>query len=455
MTGEERRTNILTRPIGPLLCKMALPTIIGMLMMTIYNLTDTFFIGMLENQSMTAAIGVGFSFVSLIQAVGFWFGYGSGNNMSRLVGRGEQEEAEEMASLGLCLALITGILIVAALFFFVKPLAALLGADASPALLSYTTVYLKILLPSVPFSLFATTLYNQMRLCGNARDGMVGLLAGMLLNMILDPILIFGCSLGFAGAAWATFTGQAAGATVLLVLSFRNGNFPVNLRKARIDSERLYHILVGGAPNFSRQAITGAAAVLLNLAASEYGEDTIAALTVSGRIAALAYMIVIGWGQGFQPICAMNYGAGKYDRVRKALHLSALIGTLFLCVAAVLLWIFATPAVRLLSKNDEVIRQGAEALRITCFSLPLMGVYALSSMFTQNIGRYFTALFISVARQGIFYLPLLFLIPALFHLFGVTEPSALFCVQPISDLLAFFLGLFLMNGPYRKLSEAG
>lgn len=451
MTGEERRAKILDQPIAPLLVKTAFPTIIGMLMMTVYNLTDTFFIGMLENKSMTAAIGVGFSFVSLIQALGFWFGYGSGNTMSRLIGRGEREEAEAISSLGLSLALGTGILITAVLFFFVRPLAVLLGADASPALLEYTAVYLKILLPSVPFSLFATTLYNQMRLCGNAKDGMMGLLVGMLLNMILDPILIFLFRMGFAGAAWATLAGQVAGAAVLLWLSFHNGNIPVDLRKTRPSLMRFYHIMVGGAPNFSRQAITSVAAVLLNLCASGYGEDAIAALTVSGRIVSAVYMIVIGWAQGFQPICAMNYGAGKKERVRKAFHLSASVGTAFLCVAAVALWIFASPLVRLLTKNEDVILLGREALKLNCFTLPLMGVYALSSMFTQNIGRYYTALLISVSRQGIFYLPLLLLVPCLFRFFGGEGPTGLFCVQPISDLLAFFLGILLMWKPFRQL----
>lgn len=438
LTTEERREKMITEPILPLLVKTSIPTIIGMLVTMIYNLTDTFFIGQLGNKSMTAAIGIAFSFVSFMQALGFWFGYGSGNAMSRKLGEQDEEEASILSSTGIMLAIMTGLFLTISLLFFVRPLAGFLGGSASPALLDYTTDYLRVILYSVPFSLFATTVYNQLRLCGNVRDGMIGLLAGMLCNMILDPVFIFGFKMDFIGAAWATFAGQVIGSVVLFILASGNGNIPVCLTKVSFQNGRLYHILAGGAPNFSRQGITAVSSVLLNMVAAGYGEETIAALTVSTRIAALAYMIMIGWGQGFQPICAMNYGAQKYDRVKKALRLSAGIGTVFLILAAILLAVLAAPLTSLLSKNPEVISLGIRILRIQCISLPVMGFYALSSMFMQNIGRYFTALWISIARQGIFYLPLLFVLPALFGQTG------LFFVQPAADILSFVFGLIVM-----------
>lgn len=326
---KSRRERILTEPILPLLMKTSIPTIVGMLVNMLYNLTDTFFVGRLDNKSMTAAIGIVFSFVSFIQALGFWFGYGSGNAMSRKIGEQEDEEAEILSSIGVVMALVTGIVLMMILTVLVRPIASLIGGNASPQLLDYTAEYLRIILFSVPFSLFGLTVYNQLRLCGNVKDGMIGLLAGMVSNMILDPVFIFGLKMGFIGAGWATFTGQAIGSVVLLVLSFQHGNIPVRLNRAYFSRIRVYHILAGGAPNFSRQGITGIASVLLNMAAAAFGESTIAALTVSSRIAALAYMVMIGWGQGFQPICAMNYGAKKYDRVKKAWKLTVWIGTVF------------------------------------------------------------------------------------------------------------------------------
>ena len=449
-TKETKRERILTAPILPLLIRMSIPTIIGMLIMTIYNLTDTYFIGLLENKSMTAAIGIAFSLVSFIQALGFWFGYGSGNTMSRALGAKEEKQAEVISSTGLVLATITGLILTVSLLPFCRPLAAFLGGNASEDLLKYSTDYIRIILLSVPFSIYATALYNQLRLCGNTKDAMLGLMSGMLLNMILDPILIFPCNMGFIGAGWATFAGQVAGASLLTFLSFKNGNIPVSFTKAKLSGSNLYHILLGGAPNFSRQGITSVAAILLNMAAAAYGEETIAAMTVASRIAAMVYMIVIGWGQGFQPICAMNYGAGKTDRVKKALTLSALIGTVFLILADIPLFLFAEPVVSLLTKNAEVAEPAVTILRLQCLSLPLMGLYALSSMFMQNIGRYYTALIISVSRQGLFYIPLLFILPALF---GAHNPLGIYLVQPAADLFAFLCGLILALPAYQKLQD--
>ena len=172
---KSRRERILTEPLLPLLIKTAIPTIIGMLINMIYNLTDTFFIGQLNNKSMTAAIGIVFSFVSFIQAVGFWFGYGSGNSMSRKLGEQEDEEAKILSSSGIVMALGTGIILMIVLSLLVEPLARLLGGNASAQLLAFTTEYLRIIIFSIPFSLFALTVYNQLRLCGNGKDGMIGL----------------------------------------------------------------------------------------------------------------------------------------------------------------------------------------------------------------------------------------------------------------------------------------
>lgn len=427
---QSRRERILTEPILPLLIRMSIPTIIGMLINMIYNLTDTFFIGRLDNKSMTAAIGIVFSFVSFIQALGFWFGYGSGNAMSRKIGEQEDAEAEILSSIGVVMALVTGVILMVILTVWVRPLAGLIGGNASPQLLDHTTEYLRIILFSVPFSLFGLTVYNQLRLCGNVRDGMIGLLAGMVSNMLLDPVFIFGLKMGFIGAGWATFAGQAIGSVVLLILSFQHGNIPVRLNRAYFSRIRVYHILAGGAPNFSRQGITGIAGVLLNMAAAAFGESMIAALTVSSRIAALAYMVMIGWGQGFQPICAMNYGAKKYDRVKKAWKLTVWIGTAFLTVSAMILAVYAKPVTAVLSKDEEIVALSAQILRLQCISLPFLGFYAVSSMFMQNIGQYSRALWISIARQGVFYIPLLFLFPA------IGGEMGLFLVQPAADILA-------------------
>ena len=436
---EFRRKAILNDDLLPLLVKTSIPTIIGMLVMVIYNLTDTFFVGILNNKSMTAAIGIVFSFMSFIQAIGFWFGYGSGNIMSKKIGENEEKEAEIISSIGILFAIVIGILIAILLWFFVLPLSKFIGGSASENLLNFTVEYLKVIIISIPFGLYSITLYNQLRLCGNVKDGMIGLLIGMAVNIVLDPVLMFVFKFGFIGAGYATLIGQITGCIVLTNLSGKNGNIAVNLKKVRINKDRVYHILAGGMPNFSRQSITGIALILLNVVAAKYGDGVIAALTISSRIAALAYMIMIGWGQGFQPICAMNYGAKQYDRVKKAFKFAVVGGTLFLIMAAILLYVFSELFIKTMSNDNEVILVGSEILRMQCITLPLLGYFAISSMLMQNIGQYFWASIISISRQGIFYIPLLYILSNIFGEFGI------YLLQPVADVLSFGLAVIVVR----------
>ena len=415
-----------------------------MLISFIYNLTDPFFVGRLDNRAMIAAIGIVFSFVSIIQAIGFWFGYGSGNAMSKNIGKHDYAEAEIISSIGIVIAIVTGIVIAIAAYIFVVPLAKLIGGNASQDVLTFTVQYLHIIIISIPFSLYAVTVYNQLRLCGNVRDGMTGLLSGMLSNMALDPLLMFVFKMGFIGAGYATLIGQIIGCIVLTLLAKRHESISFNLKKVQCSKARVYHILAGGLPNFSRQAITGAALVLLNVAAAHYGESMIAALTVSSKVITLAFMIMIGWGQGFQPICAMNYGAKQYGRVKKALSITVIAGTIFLLFAAIILYIFAEQCIGIISNDAEVISTGSTLLRMQCFTLPLMAYFAVSSMFMQNIGNYFSALLISISRQGLFYIPLLYILPALYGKTGM------YLLQPAADLLSFILAVMIVYRWYRR-----
>lgn len=436
---ELRRKAILNDDLLLLLVKTSIPTIIGILVMVIYNLTDTFFVGILNNKSMTAAIGIVFSFMSFIQAIGFWFGYGSGNIMSKKIGENEEKEAEIISSIGILFAIVIGILIAILSCFFVLPLSKFIGGSASENLLNFTVEYLKVIIISIPFGLYSITLYNQLRLCGNVKDGMIGLLIGMAVNIVLDPVLMFVFKFGFIGAGYATLIGQITGCIVLTNLSGKNGNIAVDLKKIRINKDRVYHILAGGMPNFSRQSITGIALILLNVVAAKYGDGVIAALTISSRIAALAYMIMIGWGQGFQPICAMNYGAKQYDRVKKAFKFTVVGGTLFLIMAAILLYVFSELFIKTMSNDNEVILVGSEILRMQCITLPLLGYFAISSMLMQNIGQYFWASIISISRQGIFYIPLLYILSNIFGEFGI------YLLQPVADVLSFGLAVIVVR----------
>ena len=442
---EARREKILNEPLFPLLIKTSLPTMVGMMVTLIYNLTDTFCIGFLGNKSMTAAIGIVFSFISFIQALGFWFGYGSGNKMSRLLGAKQEEEARKVAACGVFLAVISSVVIVLLCFAFKGPLIRVLGGNASDSLNHYVDSYLTVMLLAVPFTLYAFTVYNQIRLCGNVKDAMIGILAGMLTNIILDPVFIYGFRMEVAGAGVATLIGHILSTFVLVRLMHMHGNIPAHFSEAKFTKERLYNILVGGAPNFSRQSITSIASIILNSIASGYGEVLVAAFTVATRIISLGNMLMIGFGQGFQPICAMNYGAGQFDRVKKALSITVIIGSVFLLISTILIAVYAVPLSALLSSNEDVIMLSAKIVRFQCLSLPVMAVFALSSMFLQNVGRYFPALFISVSRQGFVFLPLLFILNAAYGELG------LYILQPVADIISTAFSVVLVYVFWNKI----
>lgn len=441
MDKEMKRKAILNDALLPILIKTSIPTIIGMLVMVIYNLTDTFFVGILNNKSMTAAIGIVFSFMSFIQALGFWFGYGSGNIMSKKIGEQNEDEAKNLASIGIFFAISSGLIIAFLSQIFIIPLAKFLGGNASNDLLKFTIDYLQIIILSIPFGLYSLTVYNQLRLCGNVKEGMTGLLFGMITNMILDPVMMFTLKLGFIGAGYATLTGQIVGSFVLTYFSFKSGNISLNLN---FNKERIYHILAGGMPNFLRQSITSIALILLNITAAKYGDSLLAALTVSSRISALAYMIMIGWSQGFQPICAMNYGAMKYTRVQEAFKLTAIIGSIFLVFSAILLYVFSNELVKTMTADREVISISVQILHMQCITLPFVGFFAVSSMLLQNIGKYLMASILSVSRQGIFFIPLLYILSGLFSQYGI------YLLQPVADILSFALAVFMVKSVWKS-----
>jgi len=434
--GEIRRQKILTEPLRPLLIKTALPTMLGMLVATLYSLTDTFWIGLKDNTDMTAAVGVVFPFCSFIQALGFWFGYGSGNTMARMIGGNKHDEAEKTASLGVFLASAAGVVLAVISVMFVQPISALLGGSASEGLLDCTVSYMIVICVGIPFQMLSTTVYNQLRLCGNIKDGMIGMGVGMFGNLFLDPLFILGFDMGITGAGVASTIGQIASCAVLYIISAKHGNIPMRFFSFDLKNRRMYHILLGGAPNFSRQSITSIASVLLNNAAVPYGASLIAAMTVSTRVSSAAYLLMIGFGQGFQPICAINYGAKQYDRVKAAFRMTVTIGTVFLTIAGVLIAIFAEPLTAAFSSSDpEVTEKAALMVRLQCISFPFMPFYAVSGMYMQNVGMYIRSLFISIMRQGIVFIPLLFIIPAIWGEWGI------FTLQPISDILSFLVSV--------------
>lgn len=448
LSQEEKVKYLTTQPVPGLICRMAVPTIISMLVTAFYNMADTFFVGKIDNNS-TAAVGVVFSVMAMIQACGFFFGHGSGNYISRKLGAREYEDANNMAANGFFCAFFAGIFLSALGLLFLKPLALVLGA--TPDFLVYTEQYLGIILLGAPFMMSQFVLNNQLRYQGSASFAMIGVVSGACINLILDPIFIFVLHMGVAGAATATVVSQIISFCILWKASRKGGNIKIRWKNFHPTWQVLKEICNGGFPSLCRQGLGSVATICLNrsagMFAGDYTVQAIAAMSVVTRITMFANSALIGFGQGFQPVCGMNYGAKKYARVREAVWFCVKVALVFLLVISTLGMIFAEPLVSLFRKDPDVIHIGTRALRFQCLAFPLNAWIVICNMYLQSIGKSVKASIVAASRQGIFFIPLIWILPYFFGLTGVE------ITQTIADICTFFLTLPLGLGVLREMKK--
>ena len=432
-------------PVGSLICHLAVPCIVSMMITAFYNLADTFFVGQMNSNSATGAVGVAFSLMAIIQAIGFFFGHGAGNYISRELGRQNREGSTEMASNGFFLALGAGLVLMLLGQLFLTPLVRLLGSTET--ILPYAKSYVRIILIGAPWMTASLVLNNLLRFQGSAIYGMVGITSGAVLNIALDPLLIFYFDMGISGAAIATIFSQFVGFCLLLFGCTRGGNLPIRLSRVHLTPEYLREIIRGGLPSLSRQGLASVGSIVLNHSAGIYGDAAIAAMAVVTRAMQIANSALIGFGQGFQPVCGFNYGAGLWLRVREGFWFCVKVSTGFL-VAAAAVGIGLAPAVIAIFRDDpQVIEYGALALRLQCLSFPLSGWIVASNMTMQTINRTAPATFLAMARQGIFLIPTLLILTPLLGMLGVQM------AQPLSDLLSFLASVPLQLRVLRDLKQ--
>ncbi|MFR8171514.1 MAG: MATE family efflux transporter [Marvinbryantia sp.] len=435
MTQAEKQHMMATAPIPGLIARLSVPTIISMLITSFYNMADTFFVGKLGT-SATAAVGVVFPLMSIIQALGFLFGHGSGNSVSRKLGAQKVDEAEHLASCGFFSSLVCGLFILIGGQLFLEPLSRILGS--TDTILPYTKQYLSVILIGAPYMTASLTMNNLLRFQGSAFYAMIGITTGAVLNVILDPVFIFVFDMGIAGAAWATILSQLVSFVLLLVGMKVSNCVPLRMKNMKYLPSLIGQIFGGGLPSLCRQGLASLATVALNLAAGPYGDAAIAAMSIVMRIAFFAGSTVIGFGQGFQPVCGFNYGAGNIKRVKEAFWFCVKLATGVLIVLAILGFVFSGDLVAIFRKDDlEVIEIGTLALRMQCITLPLTGWIILNNMLFQTIGRTVPASVLAASRQGIFFLPAVLILPFFFGIRGVQ------CAQAVADAAAFVLALVL------------
>lgn len=456
MTKEEKFRQMTETDVRVLVSKMSVPTIISMLITTIYNMADTFFVGQI-NTAATAAVGIIFPLMATVQAFAFFFGQGSGNYISKELGSQKSENAEKMAATAFFSALFLGILILVFGSIYKTPIVFFLGSTDKIA--PYAAEYMQYILIGVPFYISSLVLNNQYRFQGNAMYGMIGITVGAVLNIILDPILIFTFDMGVKGAALATSVSQITSFLILLTGTHRPDTISISIKNFTPCFAFYKEITKIGLPSLLRQGLSSVTNLTMNYTAKIFcvaagfdKEAAIAAMSIVGKITFLAYSVVIGFGQGFQPVCGFNYGARKYDRVKKAFWFSVAVTTCFMIVSGIILYILAPYVVAIFNDDvpyikSQVIDIGVRTLRITCLAFPLVGFLVLSNMLMQNLGIAFRASIMAMARQGLFNIPLMLLLPRAFGFLGIQMSQAL------SDVLSMIISVILTWNVLKKLAK--
>ena len=428
-------------PVPKLIVTLSIPTIISMLITSIYNMVDTAFVGQLGT-SASGAVGIVFGFMAILQAVGFMFGQGAGSILSRKLGQKDYETATRFASTGFFAALFCGIFISILGLIFVEPLVYLLGSTSTIA--PYAVTYVTYILISAPAIMCCFVMNNMLRYEGKASMGMIGLLAGSLLNMVGDPILMFLFHMGIAGAGLSTCISQYISFFILLSF-FLRGKTQVrfSLPCASFTFEILYDICTTGFPSLIRQALASVATMILNKEAGFYGDAAVAAMSIVSRICMFVFSFCLGIGQGFQPISAFNYGARKYSRVREAAFYTLIFAEILITLVSVIVILRSGNLIQIFRDDPDVISIGTRALRLQCGAIILMPLGTVTEMILQSTGHRFQASIMSSLRSGVLFIPLLIILSAIRGLAGIQEAQPLaylLSIIPSVFMLAWFLG---------------
>lgn len=423
-------------PIPRLVMGLAVPTILSMLITSIYNLADTFFVGQIST-SASGAVGVVSSLMAVIQAVGFMLGHGAGSVISRSLGSGDAPAASRFASTSFFTAVGAG----AALGVFgiagLTPLMRLLGSTET--ILPHARAYAFYILLAAPFMMSSLVMNNILRYEGKASFAMVGLVTGGVLNMALDPVFIFGLGMGAGGAGLATGLSQMVSFGILLSMYLRGKTVSrLALRFYTRSPRDIATILTTGLPSFGRQGLASFASMMLNVAARPYGDAAVAAMSIVSRIFQFLLSVALGVGQGFQPVASYNYGARKFHRVRQACLFTIGASFVLMTALAAVCYVNGEALVRLFRDDGAVTAIALPAFRWQCAATLLQPVLVCGNMLFQSVGKAGRATFLSCCRQGIFFIPLILALPRAFGLAGVQYS------QPIADALSFVVAVPFM-----------
>lgn len=439
-----RFSAMLEAPIPGLITRLAVPTIISMLVSSIYNMADTFFVSQLGT-SASGAVGVVFSLMAIIQAAGFMLGMGAGSLVSRSLGAGRVDDANSIASVAFFSSILGGMLIALGGILCNDRLMSTLGATAT--ILPYATAYSRYVLLGAPIMCGSFVLNNLLRSQGRAALSMIGLATGGILNIILDPIFIFVLKMGIAGAAVATLVSQCVSFLILFSMFLRGKSAArLGLRLFLPQFVRWFpQVFKIGLPSLSRQGLASLATAALNVQAGVYGDAAVAGMSITGRIFMFVLAVMVGLGQGFQPVAGFCYGARRYDRVKRGYIFVLGVGCVLLTGIGAALFVWAAEIVALFRNDPEVIEVGAAAIRYQSIMMPILPLVVSGNMLFQSTGQARPATFLASCRQGVFFLPLALVLPHFFGLAGVE------LIQPLADVLTAVVSVPLVLVFFRRI----
>ena len=451
-TKKTQYARMTEESIPKLIASLSVPTILSMLVTNIYNLVDTAFVGRLGT-SQSAAVGVIFGYMSIIQAVGFMFGQGAGSIMARRLGARDTDAASRTASTGVICSVALGLLFSLVTFPLKDPIVRFLGSTETIA--PHAKSYLDWILIAAPFMTGGYTLNNLLRYEGKASLGMIGLMTGAILNIALDPLLMFTLNMGIAGAAIATATSQIIGFFILLSM-FLRGRTEVHLSPRNLDPTpaQIGNIVTTGLPSMLRQVLNSIATILLNSSAASFGDEAVAAMSIVGRISFFVFALALGIGQGFQPVCAFNFGAGKYSRLRKAYRVTLIMSETMILITAGLCFQLSNHLIGVFRDDPAVIAVGTRALRLLAAAYLFLPVCMVTEMLHQSTGHRAGASFLSALRSGLLSIPALLILSRVRGLSGIQEaqPAAMMLSIPFAVLFAV---LFFKKLPKEDATAGG
>jgi putative MATE family efflux protein len=444
---DDKRIELLSKAkIPTAVMKLAVPAIIGMLVMSIYNVVDTMFVAWLGTEA-TGATQVVYPVMMLITAIGLSYGIGAASFISRLLGQKKKERAESVLITTVISSLVTGILFALTINVFLEPVLTLFGA--TPEIMNMAKSYGFIIVLGAPFQILNMTFNNILRSEGSAIESMIGMAAGAILNIILDPILIFGFDLGIEGAAIATTFSQFVTTVILVSHYFKKKTvLHLNVKSISFDKEIVQEVIKMGSPTFFRQLLVSISMGLMNVAASTYGGPTgIAAMGIVLRTMMMIQFVIFGLSQGFQVVAGFNYGAKSYDRLKESIRFTFIVSFTFSTVTSLLFVFFDNQIIGIFKPTNEVLELALPFMKAFALTNILVSISNVIGVYYQATGKGLPALILSVARQGIFLIPIILILPNMIGITGVMV------AQPLADILTLIVSLFMFIPVFNQINS--